>query len=95
MVEECSDPKCPVHGALRVRGTVRQAKVVRSKERNSATVEIPRIQKVRKYGRFEKRRSRLHVHVPKCMKVEEGELVEIGECRKLSKTKSHVIVKKV
>ncbi|MGC8851180.1 MAG: 30S ribosomal protein S17, partial [Candidatus Micrarchaeia archaeon] len=51
--------------------------------------------KVPKYERFEKRRSRIHVHVPECMNVKEGDRVLIGECRKLSKTKAHVVIKKL
>lgn len=97
MAEEttCNDPRCPNHGGLKVRGFIREAKVVSAKERQSAVVQIDYIRKVPKYERYEKRRSRLHVHVPRCMTVKEGDNVLIGECRKLSKTKSHVIIKKL
>jgi len=84
-----------VHGGLKIRGTVAKARVASAKEHKSAVVEIPRVHKVRKYERYEKRRSRIHVHVPECISVREGDTVEIGECRKLSKTKAHVIIRKV
>ncbi|MEW5955327.1 MAG: 30S ribosomal protein S17 [Candidatus Micrarchaeota archaeon] len=95
MTGQCSDPRCPTHGGLTIRGTVARARVVSAKERKSAVVEIPRVHKVRKYERYEKRRSRIHVHVPECISVKEGDAVEIGECRKLSKTKAHVVIKKL
>jgi len=95
MAEQCKDPRCPTHGGLKVRGTIAQASVVSAKERKSAIVEIPRVHKVRKYERFEKRHGRIHVHVPECISVKEGDRVEIGECRKLSKTKAHVVIKKI
>ncbi len=90
---ECKDPKCPIHGSLRTRGAVFEGKVVSAKTRKTAVVEIPSLHRVRKYERLEKRRSKIHAHVPECMRVREGDFVRIAECRKLSKTKSHVVVK--
>lgn len=90
---ECKDPKCPIHGSLRTRGAVFKGKVVSAKTRKSAVVEIPSLQRVRKYERLEKRRSKIHAYVPECMRVREGDVVRIAECRKLSKTKAHVVVK--
>jgi small subunit ribosomal protein S17 len=90
---ECKDPKCPIHGSLRTRGAVFEGKVVGARTKKTAVVEIPRLERVRKYERLEKRRSKVHAHVPECMRVREGDSVRIAECRKLSKTKSHVVVK--
>ncbi len=89
----CTDKKCPTHGSLNVRGATFIGKVVSAKERHSAVVGVDYARKVRKYERLEKRRSKLHVHIPHCMSVKEGDTVEVGECRRLSKTKAHVITK--
>ena len=90
---QCNDKKCPAHGGLSLRGAVFTGKVVSAKEKRSAVVGIDYTRKVRKYERLEKRRSKLHCHVPGCIAVKEGDLVEVAECRKLSRTKSHVITK--
>jgi small subunit ribosomal protein S17 len=90
---ECKDSKCPIHGSLRTRGAVFEGRVVSAKTRKTVVVEIPRLHRVRKYERLEKRKSKLHAYLPDCMKVKEGEMVRVAECRKLSKTKSHVVVK--
>ena len=68
-------------------------KVISAKEKKSCVVAIDYTRKVRKYERLEKRRSKLHCHVPTCISVKEGDLVEVSECRKLSKTKAHVVTK--
>jgi small subunit ribosomal protein S17 len=90
---DCKDSKCPFHGGLRVRGRVLEGRVASLKQQKSAVVEVNYIASVKKFQRFEKRRSRIHVHVPDCLKVRVGSLVEISSCRRLSKTISFVITK--
>ncbi len=92
-MNQCNDDKCPVHGTLSLRGATFTGKVISAKERKSAVVGIDYTRKVRKYERLEKRRSKLHCHVPTCVTVKEGDVVEVVECRKLSRTKAHVITK--
>lgn len=87
------DEKCPVHGSLKVRGAMLQGTVVKRATPHTVTVEVHYAKKMPKYERLEKRRRRIHVHVPKCLNPTEGEHVTIRECRKLSKTKSFVLVK--
>lgn len=89
---ECKDKNCPIHGTLKTRGAVFTGRVVSAKAMRTAIIEIPRVVPVRKYERLEKRRSKLHVHVPPCMKAQEGQMIKAAECRKISKTKSHVMV---
>ena len=48
---------------------------------------------VPKYQRYEKRRSKVHAHNPPCITAKIGDIVTIAECRRLSKTKSYVVVK--
>lgn len=92
---QCSDYRCPTHGALKTRGAVRQGVIKSLKARKTAVVEIAYLRKVPKYERFEKRRGRVHAHVPDCMapQVREGLRVRVEECRKLSKTKAFVVTK--
>jgi small subunit ribosomal protein S17 len=49
---------------------------------------------VKKYNRYEKRRSRVHAHIPLCISLKEGEDVVVAECRPISKTVSFIIVGK-
>ncbi len=91
----CTDPRCPAHGSLKRRGAVLEGRVVSAKARKTAVVEIPFVRRVRKYERLEKRRSKIHAHIPECIAVREGDLVRIEECRRLSRTKAFVVVKKI
>lgn len=90
----CSDPRCPFHGSLSVRGRVLEGTVVSDKRSKTVTVEIPRVHRVEKYERFEKRTSRIHAHNPPCINAKVGERVKIAECRRLSKTKAFVVIGK-
>ncbi|MFH1106736.1 MAG: 30S ribosomal protein S17 [Candidatus Micrarchaeota archaeon] len=90
--EECGDYRCPRHGGFKTRGRIFKGTVVSAKAKGNAVVEMPFLRKVAKYERLEKRRSKLHVHVPSCRTVSEGDKVRFMECRKLSKTKSFVLI---
>ncbi len=50
---------------------------------------------VRKYLRYEKRKSRISAHSPPCLEVRVGDLVKVAECRPLSKEVSFVVVEKM
>ena len=84
---------CPVHGTLRTRGMTFQGKVVSARAPKTAVIEVQYMRRVPKYERYEKLRSKIHAHVPECMAIEEGDTVEIAECRKASKTKAHAVSK--
>ncbi|MFH1257729.1 MAG: 30S ribosomal protein S17 [Candidatus Micrarchaeota archaeon] len=89
---QCQDERCPKHGHLRVKGRIFEGLVVSTKAAKTAVVEIQYLRKVQKYERFEKRKSKLHVHIPVCYDVKEGDKIKFMECRKLSKTKAFVII---
>jgi small subunit ribosomal protein S17 len=89
---ECSDKNCPKHGTVSVRGRTFTGRVVKFKAAKSAVVEWPRIVKVPKYDRVFKTSTKVMVHVPPCIKLREGDLVRIGETRKLSRAKSFVVL---
>ena len=89
---KCEDNNCPFHGSLRCRGRVFTGTVISTKMHKTATVEWERRYFLRKYERFEKRKSKVKAHNPLCMNANEGDVVKIIECRPLSKTKNFVIV---
>lgn len=93
--KECGDPKCPFHGKLRVRGQAFVGNVVSFKIPKSATVSWERRRLIKKFERYEIRRSKVAAYVPECINIKEGDKVIIMECRPLSKTKKFVVVKKL
>jgi small subunit ribosomal protein S17 len=93
--ETCEDDNCPFHGSLRVRGRQFTGVVISSKMHSTATVEWIRTIHIPKYERYEKKRSKIKAHNPKCINALEGDLVRVIECRPLSKTKNFVIIEKI
>lgn len=91
----CNDKNCPIHGRLKLRGRTFTEKVVSAKSHRSAIIEINRLNYIRKYERYEKRKTRLQVHNPECINAKEGDVVKVQECRPVSKTKHFVIIKKI
>ncbi len=93
--KKCSDINCPMHGKLSVRGRQFTGTVISTKMRKTAVIEFERLQFLKKYERYEKRRTKLKVHNPECIDAKDGDVVKIVECRPLSKTKNFVIVQKL
>ena len=93
METKCDDPKCPVHGHLKTRGRVFKGLVRSAKMQHTVTVEIQRAHLIRKYNRYEKRYSKFSAHNPPCVNAQEGQIVEVQECRPLSKTKAFVVLR--
>lgn len=88
----CSDKNCPWHGDISVRGRVLHGRAVSLKAKGLAVVQREYYHYVRKYSRYEKRRSRIHAHLPSCISLKDGEEVVVAECRPISKTVSFVVV---
>ena len=63
--------------------------------RKTAAIEFNRLHFLKKYERYEKRRTKLKVHNPECINAKDGDIVRIMECRPLSKTKNFVIIEKL
>ncbi|MFZ2070031.1 MAG: 30S ribosomal protein S17 [Halobacteriota archaeon] len=91
---DCEDENCPFHGRLPVRGQILDGVVVSDKAPKTVVVLRSYLKKIRKYERYEKRRSKIHAHNPPCIDAKVGDRVKIMECRPLSKTKSFVVVEK-
>jgi small subunit ribosomal protein S17 len=92
----CKDKDCPYHGFLKTRGRVFEGVVTRKFPRRIA-IEFERFIYVRKYERFMKRKTRIHARLPRCFenKIEIGDIVQVQECRPLSKMIHHVLIKKI
>ena len=89
---ECNDRKCALHGDIKTRGRVFEAIVISDKMQNTVRVEWPRLFRIPKYERFEKRRSRIKAHNPPCINAKTGDRVRIAECRPISKTVKFIVV---
>jgi small subunit ribosomal protein S17 len=86
------DPKDPFTGSLKLRGRVFVGTVISDKMQKTVTVEWPRRKFVKKYERFEMRRSKVKAHNPESIDAKTGDLVKIAETRPLSKTKNFVVI---
>ena len=95
ITKSCTDKKCPFHGTLKVRGRILKGTIVGKDVHKSGTLEFTRRFYVPKYERYEKRKTRIRVHNPSCIDAQKGDFVKVGECRKLSKSKSFVIIEKL
>ena len=95
--KECNDKYCPFHGGTRIRGKVTKGLVVSKKSRNTVIIRRDYVQFVKKYQRYERRNMRLACHLPECLnqEIQVGDMVRIGESRKISKTKSFIVLEKI
>ncbi|MCL1810647.1 MAG: 30S ribosomal protein S17 [Methanomassiliicoccaceae archaeon] len=91
---ECSDPNCPFHGSLSVRGQVIDGVVATVKMNKTVVVERNYLKYQKKYERYEKRSNRYPSHASPCLGLKVGDRVKIMECRPISKTVSFVVVEK-
>lgn len=88
----CGDSHCPVHARFPVRGARIEGVVVSAKAKNTIILERPYLKFVPKYERYQRRTTRIAAHKPECLEVKEGDRVLVAECRKVSKTKSFVML---
>ena len=93
--EECKDNHCPFHNKMSVRGRVFTGIVVSRDANKTAVIEWSRLFHLRKYERYEKRKTRLKVHNTPCINAMINDNVQVVECRPISKTKKFVIISKL
>ncbi|RME79526.1 MAG: 30S ribosomal protein S17 [Methanobacteriota archaeon] len=79
--------------SLLPRGMYITGRVISKKRRKTVTVERELVKKIAKYSRWAKVRSKIAAHVPDNVDIKEGDFVEIGQTRKISKTKSWVVTR--
>ena len=74
-------------------GRIFVGRVMSAKAQKTAVIEWERTLYLKKYERYEKRLSKIQVHIPDSIELKEGDMVKIAECRPLSKTKHFIIIK--
>lgn len=77
---------------LSIRGAIFIGKVTSAKAPLTVTVEKEIVRYVAKYERYKKDRAIVKAHNPPQIGAAEGDLVKVGETRKISKTKSFVVL---
>ncbi len=88
----CSDPNCPWHGSIRVRGVLLEGTVEKVRARRLAVIRHTYLHYDHKYKRYERRSKKIPAHLPDCIKVKPGDIVVIGETRPISKTVKFVVL---
>ena len=90
---ECKDIHCPTHGNVRLHGRTFTGIVINAKMQATATIEWHKKKYVPKYERYETKRARIKAHNPPCIDAKPGDIVQIVECRPISRTKHFVVTK--
>lgn len=92
----CSDKNCPFHGELSARGRVFKG-IVKKIFDKRVVVEFEGVTYYPKYERFAKTKTRLHAHIPECLRNDlvVGDQVKVSECRPLSKIIHFVVMEKI
>ena len=90
----CTDPKCPWHGRLRVRLKTMELVVAKFRAQKMAAAWHFWLHYDSKYKRYERRRRKIHVYVPPCIDVKEGDRIIVAETRPLAKTVAWVVIGK-
>jgi small subunit ribosomal protein S17 len=91
----CTDTYCPFHGSLSTRGRLFTGRVASIAAKQMAVIERDFSRRSSKYMRLERRRRKLHAHLPPCISVTEGDTVRVAECRPLAKSVSFVVIEAV
>jgi len=94
--ENCNDKNCHIHGTLKIRGKVFEGRVIKKLQKRIA-IEFERMTYIRKYERYSKSKTKIHARLQPCMEegIEVGDLVQVRECRPLSKIIHFVVIKKI
>jgi small subunit ribosomal protein S17 len=92
----CNDVRCHIHGRLKVRGRIFEGRVTK-KFPTRVAIEFERMIYVSKYERYLRSKTKIHAKLTKCMESEinVGDLIQIQECRPISKIIHFVVIKKL
>ncbi|MBS3073517.1 30S ribosomal protein S17 [Candidatus Pacearchaeota archaeon] len=94
--KDCNDGKCPIHGSISVRGKYFTGKVSKVFAKR-IVIDFERVVRNEKYERFSKLKTRIHAYLPECMndQIKVGDLVKVGETRRMSKIIHFVLLEKI
>nr|CAJ17184.1 ribosomal protein S11e [Sphaerius sp. APV-2005] len=80
------DKKCPFTGNVSIRGRILTGVVQKMKMQRTIVIRRDYLHYIRKYNRFGEPAQNMSVHLSPCFRdVEIGDVVQVGECRPLSK----------
>ena len=82
-------------GPIVPRGHTHTGTVVSDRSKRTVIVEWDSLERFPKYQRSARSKSRLPVHNPDAIGAKLGDVVDIAECRKISKTKAWTVIKVV
>jgi len=91
--DDCEDKKCPFHGGVTVRGQLITGRVVSDKMQRTVVVAREATRYLPKYKRYIRFTHKIHAHNPPCVNAHVGDVVLLGETRKLAKTVSFSVIK--
>ncbi len=91
--EDCGDKKCPFHGNVTVHGQLIVGRVISDKMQRTVVVAREGTKRVPKYKRYMRVTYKIHAHNPPCVNAHVGDIVLLGETRKLAKTVNYVVLK--
>jgi len=77
------------------RGREFVGKIIRMGSQKSAVIQWERSHYIPKYERYEKRWSKIAVHIPDDFELKVGDTVKVAECRPISKTKHFIVMEKI
>ena len=86
MLTMLADKKCPFTGLVSIRGRILTGTVVSTKMHRTIVIRREYLHFIPKYSRYEKRHKNLSAHCSPAFRLEEGDVVTVGQCRPLSKT---------
>jgi small subunit ribosomal protein S11e len=89
------DKKCPFTGNVSIRGRILRGKVVKMHMKRTIIVRRDYMHFIPKYKRYEKRHRHFPAHVSPAFRLSLGDVVEVGQCRPLSKTVRFNVIKVV
>ena len=94
----CADKLCPLHGEtpLKLRGRIFEGTVIK-KFPKRVVIKFGRVAYINKYEGYEKRNTKLHARLTDCLvnEINLGDLIQIAECRPLSKIIHFVVTKRI
>ena len=91
-LEEGKHGKFQPKSSLSLRGRTFVGTVISARMQKTVTVGWERKHFLKKYERYEKRKSKVKAHNPESVNAKDGDVVKIMECRPISKTKNFIVV---
>mmetsp|Transcript_34477 Transcript_34477/g.55532 ORF Transcript_34477/g.55532 Transcript_34477/m.55532 type:complete len:122 (+) Transcript_34477:2142-2507(+) len=88
-----NDKKCPFINALSIRGKVFKGIIRSAKMKSTVVVRVNFLIFLSKYKRFKKKHINIHAHKSNFFRCKKGDKVLIAECKPLSKTVKHCVIK--